>query len=434
MQDQCDPETGPQFAVATETALFTVGEDALEVLLIERSGDPCRGVWALPCGFVRPDETLEEAAARGLAEEAGFDGSVRHLEQLAAYGPPDRSPGRRVITIAYWAVCASLPVAQGSGNARARRLAPVPQIETGAVPLAFPRARIVRDAAERIRSGLEHTALAARFCPPAFTIRELRRIYETIWDVSLDPGNFHRHVRESRLFRPFDGAPGRDTDHLRLQGTARTSTGERAAPDRESRKPAGAPAPSKARDAPAHSGTRRDRAASGKALRTRAAEVGERKESAESVTRSHGSDVPAQALTGMYRALPTTNRAASAREGKGIDAPVRPSREPDAPAQIKVQMDRALSTTGPAASFHARHVFRARAAPVRESRSIAMPVAHRPEPETPVRRSKRTSRGRPAGLWMVRNPDSDRPAGTGRMLARPRRASRPGPASPGEDP
>ena len=106
----------------------------------------------------------------------------------------------RVVTVAYWAVCAGLPALRGGGDAAAAGLMPVERIESGAVRLAFDHERIVADAVERIRSGLERTALGAGFCPPEFTIRQLRRVYEAVWGVSLDPGNFQRHVRGSGAF------------------------------------------------------------------------------------------------------------------------------------------------------------------------------------------------------------------------------------------
>ena len=195
-----DPGDYPRFAVTVDVAVFTIRNDALQVLLIERGGEPFLGAPALPGGFVRPDEDLDQAAARELAEETGLRAGSWHLEQLAGYGAPDRDPRMRVVTVAYWAICADLPALRGGGDARAAVLTPVEKIERGDVRLAFDHERIVRDAVERTRSKLEYTALAAKFCPPEFTIGQLRRVYETVWNTRLDPGNFHRSVRESGAF------------------------------------------------------------------------------------------------------------------------------------------------------------------------------------------------------------------------------------------
>ena len=196
-----DPGDYPPFAVTVDVAIFTIRDDALHVLLIERGGEPFLGASALPGGFVRPDEDLDQAAARELAEETGLteEGSW-HLEQLASYGAPDRDPRMRVVTVAYWAICADLPALRGGGDAVVASLTPVEKIERGDVRLAFDHERIVKDAVERTRSRLEHTALAVKFCPREFTIGQLRRVYEAVWRTRLDPGNFQRNVQASGAF------------------------------------------------------------------------------------------------------------------------------------------------------------------------------------------------------------------------------------------
>ena len=100
--------------------MFTIRDDELQVLLIERGGEPYLGALALPGGFVRPDEDLDQAAARELAEETGLRAGSWHLEQLASYGTPDRDPRMRVVTVAYWAICAELPGLRGAGTRRPR--------------------------------------------------------------------------------------------------------------------------------------------------------------------------------------------------------------------------------------------------------------------------------------------------------------------------
>ena len=155
---------------------------------------------ALPGGFVKPDENLDQAAARELAEETGLRPGSGHLEQLGSYGAPDRDPRMRVVSVAYWAISADLPVLRSGGDAVAAALTPVGKIERGRVRLAFDHERIVRDAVERTRSKLDYTALAAKFCPPEFTISQLRRVYEAVWNTRLDPSNFHRTVQRSGAF------------------------------------------------------------------------------------------------------------------------------------------------------------------------------------------------------------------------------------------
>lgn len=196
-----EPRDYPPFAVAVDVVVFTIRAQVLYIALVRRGNDPFLGQWALPGGFVLPDETLDQAAARELAEETGLrqeDGW--YLEQLASYGDPKRDPRMRVVTVAYLAVAADLPQVRGGGDAALAELKPVNAVVK--LDLAFDHTRIVHDAIERIRSRLEYTTLAARFVERIFTVSELRGVYETVWDTSLDKGNFRRNFGRSDCFEP----------------------------------------------------------------------------------------------------------------------------------------------------------------------------------------------------------------------------------------
>ncbi len=170
---------------------------------------------------MQPDEDLDQAAARELGEETGLNAGADawHLEQLASYGTPDRDPRMRVVTVAYLAVCAELPALRHGGDAAAAILAPVDDVERGVVRLAFDHERIVMDAAARLRSKLEYTALAAKFCPPTFTVGQLRRVYEVVWGVRIDPGNFHHDFEASRAFERIGGVAGAPRSRRGRPGT-----------------------------------------------------------------------------------------------------------------------------------------------------------------------------------------------------------------------
>ena len=187
----------PAIAVTVDVAILTIRDDELCILLVRRGEAPYRGRWALPGGFVGPAEDLAEAAVRELAEETGIRGGF-HLEQLQTYGAPRRDPRMRTVTVAYLALAPNLatPVA-GTDAAHAAWL-PVAEALRTPARLAFDHGRIVRDAVERARAKLEYTPLATAFCPPEFTVAELRRVYETVWGVELDPRNFHRKVSKTQ--------------------------------------------------------------------------------------------------------------------------------------------------------------------------------------------------------------------------------------------
>jgi 8-oxo-dGTP diphosphatase len=183
-----EPSDFPPFAVTVDLVVLTVREDALCALLVRRGEEPFLGQWALPGGFVRVDEAVDDAAARELAEETGVSGLF--LEQLGTYGEPGRDPRMRVVSVAYLALAPDLPVPVAGTDAAAASWVPVEEVSA----LAFDHARILSDGVERARAKLEYTALGTAFCPAEFTVAELRRVYEIVWGVALDPRNFHRKV------------------------------------------------------------------------------------------------------------------------------------------------------------------------------------------------------------------------------------------------
>lgn len=179
------------FAVTVDLAVLTLRASALHVLLVERGQEPYAGRWALPGGFVQPDESAETAARRELAEETGLaDVSGLHLEQLRTYSEPDRDPRMRVVSVAFAALLPDPPEPHGGSDAAQARWVPY----AAARPLAFDHDHILADAHERVGAKLENTCLATAFCPPEFTLGELQQVYETVWGTTLDRPNFRRKV------------------------------------------------------------------------------------------------------------------------------------------------------------------------------------------------------------------------------------------------
>ncbi|MGI5239166.1 NUDIX hydrolase [Dactylosporangium sp. CA-139066] len=183
------------FMVTVDLVILTIRRAALCALLIRRAIPPFEGAFALPGGFVLPDEDLAEAAARELSEETGLTG-VGHLEQLGTYGHPARDPRGRVVTVAYLALLPDAPTPTAGTDAADAVWLPVSDLPS----LAFDHAAILSDGVERARAKLEYSPLATAFCPPEFTIADLRGVYEAVWSAPLDPRNFHRKATSTPGF------------------------------------------------------------------------------------------------------------------------------------------------------------------------------------------------------------------------------------------
>lgn len=173
-------------AAAVVVVIFTVQQERLSVLLIERAADPGRGEWALPGGVLREGESLDGAAARKLADETGV--SDVFLEQLYTF---DRlGEGRAEVVVTYFAL---VDVAQ----VRLRtdlEWRPAWHPARGLPPLAFENERVLRYAEERLRSKLEYTNVVYSLLPAQFTLTEMQRVYEAILGEPMDKRNFRRRV------------------------------------------------------------------------------------------------------------------------------------------------------------------------------------------------------------------------------------------------
>jgi len=190
---QYDSSRFPAFAVTVDMVVLTMSDSRLHVLLVRRGVAPFKGMWAIPGGFKRPTESLDEAATRELAQETGVD-SASLLTQFGAYGDPGRDPRMNVVTVAYLAVLRDVGSVVAGTDAAAAALVPVSEALSGKIDLAFDHAQILRDAVDRVRVDLELTGIATAFVGPAFTLTELRAVYEAVWGVPLDSANFRRSV------------------------------------------------------------------------------------------------------------------------------------------------------------------------------------------------------------------------------------------------
>lgn len=177
----------PHPAVTTDIVIFTIRDKQLKLLQIMRGGEPFKGIWALPGGFVQLDEDLETGARRELDEETGISGV--YLEQLYTYGAVDRDPRERVITVAYSALIPSDKIVlQAATDAEA-----VGWFSMDELPeLAFDHKKIVDMAHQRLVAKLDYSTIAFQFMPEEFTLSELQDVYEIILREEMDRRNFRK--------------------------------------------------------------------------------------------------------------------------------------------------------------------------------------------------------------------------------------------------
>lgn len=205
MTSMMRPVKYPPFAVTVDLVVLSVSGDALRVLVVRRGGEPFRGRWALPGGFVQPDEDLEAAARRELAEETGVSVRGAWVEQLASYGAPGRDPRMRTVTVAYLALLPDAPLPQAGTDASDAAWRPVDELLRPR-RLAFDHRAILGDGIDRLRAKIEYSPVATALCSPEFTVADLRDVYEVVWGRSLDARNFHRKVTGAAGFLTPTGA------------------------------------------------------------------------------------------------------------------------------------------------------------------------------------------------------------------------------------
>nr|WP_231710159.1 NUDIX domain-containing protein [Arthrobacter zhangbolii] len=181
-------------SLAISTVIFALRRDGdtgrpeLWLPLVRRIREPYRDRWALPGGPLAARESLQDAAARNLADTTGL--TPRYLEQLYAFGGPERSPSPRVVSIVYWALVQpdEAALARESDNVRWFRADAVGE-------LAFDHNTIVDYALWRLRNKTEYGQAAYAFLGELFTLAQLREVYEAVLGRELDPGNFRRQLR-----------------------------------------------------------------------------------------------------------------------------------------------------------------------------------------------------------------------------------------------
>ena len=177
--------------VSVDIIIFTIRKKELMALLIKRAHDPFRNMWAIPGGFIKLTEDLDEAAKRVLYERTRVENV--YLEQLYCFSAPNRYPSARVITVCYFALL-------GSHNIKITHNSEfeIKGVEWHSVynspSLAFDHENIIKYAIRRLRERLEYTNIAFQLLPPKFTLTDLQKVYEIILNKPLDKRNFRKKI------------------------------------------------------------------------------------------------------------------------------------------------------------------------------------------------------------------------------------------------
>jgi 8-oxo-dGTP diphosphatase len=193
-----EPGDYPSIALTADLVVFAVAGGVLHAALVRRGQHPFKDALALPGGFVGPRESAEQAAHRELAEETGLELSQLpvHVEQLATYTDPERDPRMRVVSVAHLTLLATdgqaLPVLGAGTDAAAAEWHPVYGVLEQ--PLAFDHRTILREGLDRLAGKMEYTTVAAQLLPEAFTMTQLRTVYDAVWNTTMAAGNFTRKM------------------------------------------------------------------------------------------------------------------------------------------------------------------------------------------------------------------------------------------------
>jgi 8-oxo-dGTP diphosphatase len=186
-------------ALAVDCVVFGLDAEELQILLVQRDLDPYRGQWALPGGFVRIDETLDDAARRELTEETGLHKVF--LEQLYTYGALDRDPRERVVSVSYYALVNlsdhRVKAATDAREAAWFAISDMPR-------LAFDHDTIAAAALERLKGKVRYRPVGFELLPPKFTLSMLQRLYEKVLERTLDKRNFRKKVLAMGLLEELD--------------------------------------------------------------------------------------------------------------------------------------------------------------------------------------------------------------------------------------
>lgn len=184
--------------LAVDCILFGFDEEGLKVLLIKRDFEPEKGKWSLVGGFLQRSETLEEAATRILNLYTGLDNI--YMEQVATFSAVERDPAERTISTAYYAL-----INIKEHNEKLIKQFSAEWFNISECPrLIFDHDKMVKAAIKKLRNRASVMPIGFELLPEKFTMRQLQKLYEAIWDRKLDKRNFINRIRSMDIIKKLD--------------------------------------------------------------------------------------------------------------------------------------------------------------------------------------------------------------------------------------
>lgn len=195
MYDHAEKE---RLLLAVDCIVFGFDGEDLKILLIKRGFEPEKGKWSLVGGFLNKEEVLEAAASRILNKYTGLDNIF--MEQVATFSKIDRDPEERIVSTAYFAL---INIKDHSQKLSRQFSAQWFSVEE-APSLIFDHDKMVEYALKRLKIKAETEPIGFELLPDKFTMRQLHKLYEAIWNVSLDKRNFINKVRSLDVLQKLD--------------------------------------------------------------------------------------------------------------------------------------------------------------------------------------------------------------------------------------
>jgi len=187
----------PKLLIAVDAIIFGFNENELDLklLLLKRNFQPEKGNWSLMGGFVSPEESLDDSAQRIVSQLTGLDHV--YMEQLFAFGDIDRDAGGRIISVAYF----SLLKINDHDSALVKKHG-ASWFSVNELPdLIFDHQEMVEKALRKLRIRARTQPIGFELLPKKFTIPQLQRLYEAIYQIPFDKRNFRRKLLAMGLLK-----------------------------------------------------------------------------------------------------------------------------------------------------------------------------------------------------------------------------------------